>query len=570
MAKTLPKVDIVTVGVGWVGGIIAAELTKKGYKVVGIERGRERSTSDYFFGHDELRYSERYELMTDISKDTVSIRHNMKQRALPMREWGSFLIGDGVGGSANHWSGSVTRFLPYDFEIYSQTVDRYGKAKIPQDMTVQDWGITYEELEKYYQMWEATSGISGEENPHPGLPKFKWPTKPMMMTPIMELFKKAALDLKMHPYISGSANLSEIYTNPDGMTINACQYCGFCERFGCEYGAKSDPTITVVPVAKKTGNYEIRTHSVVRRVLHKDGKATGVSYINTLTGEEFIQPAEVVVLSAWTFGNVKILLNSKLGRPYDPTTGQGVIGKNYTYQSTAGKSTAFFDQQFNLYAGTGALAMAADDFNGDLFDHSELNFIHGGQIKLSAKGDLPIKTNNVPDGTPGWGREFKEKSLEYTNKSIAIGASASCMPNRYNYLDLDPTYRDAYGDPILRMTFNWTDQDRNLVKFLGEKTAAVAKQMGAKEVKQGGKLKDYDSTSYQSTHNVGGAIMGADPETSALNNYLQMWDCENVFVPGANAFPHNSATNPTGTVAALAYRAAEGIEKYLKTGGPLV
>jgi gluconate 2-dehydrogenase alpha chain len=75
---------------------------------------------------------------------------------------------------------------------------------------------------------------------------------------------------------------------------------------------------------------------------------------------------------------------------------------------------------------------------------------------------------------------------------------------------------------------------------------------------------------YQSTHNTGGVIMGDNLETSALNNYLQMWDFENVFVPGASAFPHNSGYNPTATVGALAYRAADGIEKYLKNGGLLV
>ena len=121
------------------------------------------------------------------------------------------------------------------------------------------------------------------------------------------------------------------------------------------------------------------------------------------------------------------------------------------------------------------------------------------------------------------------------------------------------------------MTFNWKDQDRQLMKFMGEKSAEIMKKMGAKDIKiNGGEVGDYDIRNYQSTHNTGGVIMGSDPETSALNSYLQMWDCENVFVPGASAFAQNSGYNPTGTVGALAYRAAEGIEKYLKTGGSLV
>lgn len=571
MAKTLPKTDIVLVGVGWAGGIIAAELTKAGYNVVGLERGKERSTNDYFMVHDELRYSERYEMMQDLSKETLTVRHNMKKRALPYREWGSFLLGEGLGGSGVHWNGQLYNFLPYDFEIYSKTVERYGKGKIPEGMMIQDWGITYKELEPYFNKWHEMSGVSGEPNPLPSSPQVKYPTKPSMETPPIKLFKKAAKELGLHPYQMPSNNLSETYTNPDGIKRGACQYCGFCERFGCEYGAKADPVVTVIPVAKATNKFDVRTHSVVRRVLHKDGKATGVLYTDITTGEEFIQPADVVVVSAYVLNNVKLLLNSKLGRPYDPVTGKGVIGKNYAYQMNYGGATGFFDDKFNMYGGAGALGANLDDYNGDYFDHSKLDFLHGANIRLQQLGNRPIMNNAVPEGTPAWGKEFKDKSVEYANRSIFISGQGASLPFRDNYLDLDPTYRDAFGDPLLRMTFNWKDQDRNLAKFIGQKAGEIVKQMGAKEVLVGGqKVGDYDLRKYQSTHNTGGVIMGADPETSALNNYLQMWDCENVFVPGASAFAHNSGLNPTGTVGALTYRAAEGIAKYLKQGGSLV
>ncbi|TCN27081.1 GMC family oxidoreductase [Mesobacillus foraminis] len=572
MAKQLPKTDVVLVGVGWVGGIIASELTKKGKKVVGIERGKERSTKDFMMAHDELRYAERKGMMQDLSKETVTFRHNTKQRALPYREWGSFLIGDGLGGSGMHWNGQTYRFLPYDFEIYSKTVERYGKGKIPKGMTIQDWGITYKELEPYFDKFDAMAGVSGEPNPLPDAPQVKYPNPPMKETPVTELFKQAAKDLGYHPYHMPSCNLSQQYTNPDGITRSACQYCGFCERFGCEYGAKADPVVTVLPVAKETGNFEVRTHSVVRKVLHKDGKATGVLYVDTRTGEEYIQPAEVVVVSAYQMNNIKLLLNSKLGTPYDPATGRGVIGKNYAYQTYLGNAYGFFDEkEYNIFAGAGALGAQIDDFNGDFFDHTDMDFLHGATIHITHLGDRPIANNHVPEGTPSWGREFKDKSVHYANRTMVIKAQGASMPWQDNYIDLDPTYRDAFGDPLLRMTFNWKDQDRKLMEFMGGKAAEIMKKMGATHVNQGGKnIKDYDIRNYQSTHNTGGVIMGSDPETSALNNYLQMWDCENVFVPGASAFAHNSGYNPTNTVGALAYRAAEGIEKYLSKGGSLV
>lgn len=571
MARKLPKVDVVIVGVGWAGGIIASELTKKGLKVVGLERGRERKTQDYYMVHDELRYALRYDLMQDLSKETITFRSNEKIRALPMRQYGSFLLGDGLGGSGVHWNGQTFRFLPYDFEIYSKTVERYGKNKIPAEMALQDWGITYDQLEPYFDKFEKLTGISGEENPLGGKRSDKYPTPPMKKSPPMKMFEEAAKNLKLHPYVLPSANLSEAYTNPDGVARAACQYCGYCERFGCEYGAKADPVVTVIPVAQKTGNLEVRTHSNVRRILKSGNKVTGVLYTDVTTGEEIEQPADIVVMTSYVFNNIRLLLMSEVGKPYDPASGTGVIGKNYAYQVIKGNAIGFFeDKEFNTFAGAGALGMSIDDFNGDNFDHSNLDFIHGGVISMTQTGLRPIQTNPVPKGTPGWGKEFKEKSVKYANRFLSIGSQGSSMPYKHHFLDLDPTYKDAYGDPLIRITFDFEEQDRKLAVFLADKCASIMKEMGADHIDKMEELGPYDITTYQSTHNTGGVIMGADPGTSAVNNYLQMWDYDNLFVVGASAFPHNSGYNPTDTVGALAYRAAEGILKFRDTGGQVV
>lgn len=480
MARKLPKADVVIIGVGWAGGIIASELTKKGLNVVGLERGKERKTEDYFMVHDELRYALRYELFQDLSKETITFRGNEKIRALPMRQYGSFLLGDGIGGAGVHWNGQTFRFLPYDFEIRSKTIEKYGKNKIPADMMIQDWGITYDQLEPYYDKFEKTAGISGEENPLAGKRSSKYPTPPMKKSPAIEMFEKATKKMKLHPYMMPSANLSESYTNPDGIQRAACQYCGYCERFGCEYGAKADPVVTVIPVAKKTGKFEIRTHSNVRRILHTGNKATGVIYTDVTTGEEIEQPADIVVLTSYVFNNIRLLLMSNLGRPYNPGTGTGVIGKNYAYQVIKGNAVGFFeDKQFNTFAGAGSLGMVIDDYNGDNFDHSKVDFVHGGMVSLSQTGLRPIQTNPVPQGTPTWGKEFKEKSVKYANRFLSVAAQGSSMPFKHHYLDLDPSYKDAYGDPLIRITFDFEDQDRKLAKFLAGKCADILKEMGA-------------------------------------------------------------------------------------------
>ncbi|UVI30810.1 GMC family oxidoreductase [Paenibacillus spongiae] len=568
MATKLPKTDVVIVGVGWAGGIIASELTKDGLKVVGLEKGKSRKTEDYFMVHDELRYGVRYDLMQDLSKETVTFRSNEKMRALPMRQYGSFLIGDGLGGAGVHWNGQTYRFLPYDFEIRSKTIERYGKNKIPSDMTIQDWGITYDKLEPYYDKFEKMAGISGDENPLGGKRSSPYPTPPMTKSPAMVKFVNAATKMKLHPYMMPSANLSETYTNPDGISRAGCQYCGYCERFGCEYGAKADPVVTVIPVAKKTGNFEIRTHSQVRRILRSGNKVTGVMYTDVTTGKEYEQPADIVVLTGYVFNNVRLLLMSGIGKPYNPSTGAGVIGKNYAYQVIKGASVGFFEnEQFNNFAGAGSLGVNLDDYNGDNFDHSDLKFIHGGSISLSQTGQRPILNNPVPGGTPTWGPDFKKNSLKYANRALSVGGQGSSMSFRHHFLDLDPTYKDAFGDPLMRLTFDFEEQDRELAKFLAGKCGEILKEMGANHVDSLKELGPYDIVTYQSTHNTGGAIMGTSPDISAVNSYSQMWDAENLFVVGASSFPQNAGYNPTGTVGALAYRAAEGILKYRTKGG---
>lgn len=570
MAEKLDKVDVVTVGVGWTGGIVAAELSKEGHKVVGLERGGNRNTSDFALKYDELRYALRYELMQDLSKDTLTFRNSIDQRALPMRQFGSFLLGNGVGGAGVHWNGLTDRFLPYDLEIKSKTIEKYGKDKVPKDIPIQDWGITYDELEPYYDKFEQMAGVSGEETPNRGPRSNDYPTGPMKSTPILDLFKESSEKLGLKPFQSPSANSSEAFENPDGQKFNQCQYNGYCERFGCEYGAKASPMITVIPTAQETGNFELRTNSEVLEVLHKDGKATGVKYIDTITGKEYEQPADVVVLSSYTFNNNRLLLLSELGTPYDPETQKGVIGKNYCYQISIGSTGFFDDNKFKVAMGSGALAATVDDYNGDNFDHADLDFIHGGSITLMQTGARPINNNNVPPDTPSWGKDFKKQSVKYYNKSLSIDTEGASLPHIHNYLDLDPTYKDVHGRPLVRLTYDYSDMDRNRGYFLDEKIREILKEMGADMLSEPDDLDHYDIRPYQATHNTGGVIMGDDPETSAVNPYLQMWDADNVFVVGGSAYPHHSGYNATGTLGALTYRASEGIIEYLKNGGQLV
>ena len=156
-------------------------------------------------------------------------------------------------------------------------------------------------------------------------------------------------------------------------------------------------------------------------------------------------------------------------------------------------------------------------------------------------------------------------------KSTNVGAHGASMAHATNHLDLDPTYTDVYGRPLMRMTFDFTPNDRAMAAFLAERVREIAERMGGREIKLSRREGPYDSMPYQTTHNTGGTIMGADPASSVVNRYLQSWNVSNLFVMGAGVFPQNAGYNPTGTVAALAYWAADAIRsQYLRDPGPLV
>ncbi|MBX3654621.1 MAG: GMC family oxidoreductase [Ramlibacter sp.] len=587
-AQKKPAVDAVLVGFGWTGAIMGMELTAAGLKVLALERGEPRNTHpdfDYPRNTDELSYGIRGQLFQNLARETVTVRHTPGDVAVPYRQLGSFLPGDGVGGAGVHWNGHQWRVLPDDLRLRSRTIERYGSRFIPAGMQLQDWGVSYEELEPHFDEFEKVCGTSGKAgnlrgqiqqggNPFEGARSNDYPLPPLASVNSALVFEKAARELGYHPFPQAAANASRPYTNPHGAQLGPCNFCGFCERFGCYNYAKASPQTTLLPTLMQRPNFELRTRSHVLRVnLAADGRrATGVTYIDA-QGNEVEQPAELVVLCAYQLHNVRLLLLSGIGQRYDPATGKGVVGRNYAYQLGGGASL-FFDktQPMNPFVGAGASGSVIDDFDGDNFDHGALGFIGGASINCINTGGRPIQQTRLPAGTPAWGAGWKKALKDNYLYTASVGSQGSVMAYRDNYLDLDPTYKDVHGQPLLRMTFDWKDNDLAMTKFIVGKIEGIARAMGPREytiaLKKPGD--HYDLRAYQSTHNTGGAPMGTDPSTSAVNRYLQSWDVPNVFVMGASAFPQNFGYNPTGTVGALAYWSARAIrERYLKQPGAL-
>ena len=262
--------------------------------VVVLERGGPRQTDDYGEDMDELDYAIRLRMMQDASLETVTLRHTASRRALPLRQHGSFLPGSGVGGAGEHWNGEFPRILPDCFELLSRSIEKYGSKRLPEDHSIQDWGVTYDELEPYYMRAELLLGISGKAgnirgkqieggNIFEGWRSADYPTPPTKIPYFSAMFRDAAEALGYHPYPIPAAT-SQVYTNPDGVTRTGCAYCGYCAMFACMIGAKAQPTNTLLPVIQKRKNVSIRTGASVRRIVHdttqSGARARGVSYID--------------------------------------------------------------------------------------------------------------------------------------------------------------------------------------------------------------------------------------------------------------------------------------------------
>ena len=344
MVERLKSVDAVVVGMGWTGSILARELTRAGLDVVGLERGPKRIPEQDFVlpgNRDELKYAIRLELMQDAAKETITMRHAPSETALPVRRLGAFLPANGLGGAGVVWNGITSRFLPFDFVPRTHVTEKYGRDAIPGDMPLADFGVTYHDLEPHYDRFEKLCGVAGKAgnlrgrmidggNVFEGERRDEYPNKAHPPSRAAALFAKTAAELGYHPYPIPSANMSAAYTNPEGQTLGACQYCGHCDRFGCAVNAKASPNTTLHPVLLNDPRFELRDMAHVKQLVYDKAarKVTAVRYVDVRTGVEYEQPADLVALCAYVFNNTLLMLYSGIGTPYDPANGTGTVGKN--------------------------------------------------------------------------------------------------------------------------------------------------------------------------------------------------------------------------------------------------
>src|SRR5438132_1587079 len=377
------RTDVVIVGVGAAGGILAAELGKAGMKVIGLERGPRLATKD-FSAQDELRYFQRQDLRPDPKRQPVTWRANPNVRARPIP---SQSYGNQAGGGTVHYGAVSWRFHEDDFRARSQTIERYGAAAIPQDCSLADWPLRYADLEPFYDRAEYELGVSGKAGNLQGRKidggnvfeaprRREYPLPPLTADQSGVIFEAGARELGYHPFSTPRAIISQSYRGRQ-----SCTYCGFCQAFGCHVGAKSSILVTTLPEADATGNFKLLTGTMCYRVnSDNSGRVTGVAYYGPDGSQNTIE-AELVILAPFIYDNTRLLLLSKTEKfPNGLANSSGQVGRHLMAHIMANVFVGYDDRHLNIYMGPSAQKHTLDDLNADNFDHKDAGFIRSSQI----------------------------------------------------------------------------------------------------------------------------------------------------------------------------------------------
>jgi gluconate 2-dehydrogenase alpha chain len=557
--KVLPKTDVVIIGLGAAGGIASYVLTKAGLHVVGIEAGPRLSANDFTKQLDEIAgWSHRNRLgEPKFNKEIPTWRPNAKSANQPLLL--SLKMMNAVGGTSIHYGTQSWRYRNDDFAARTNTIERYGIKALPKGSAVADWPIGYADLEPYYDNVEYLIGVSGRAgaNPFESQRRRAYPLPPLRTFGYGEMATKGMKEQGYHPFPQPAAIISRPY---DGRA--ACTFCGWCSGFGCWNNSKSSTLVSAIPHAEKTGKLEIRPNSRVMHILtDKWGNISGVQYLDP-SGQMVEQPAAFVILSTYVYENTRMLLlnRSKLF-PNGLSNNHGQVGKYYLSHSYVSVNGMFPGKQLNLFSGTSGQGVAMDDLNGDHFDHSGLGFIRGSVI-FAGNGNQAIGTaSSLAPGVPAWGSGYKQWIHENANSVGGVFAQQETLAYESNYLDLDPNVKDPLGVPVVRITYDFGKNEYNAGNYMVKKLDALIRAMGATKTWLGFPPIPIPLN----THAYGGTRTGPDPATSVVDQYLISHEVRNLAILGGSTFPGTTGYNPTETIEATAWRAADHIATNFNT-----
>jgi choline dehydrogenase-like flavoprotein len=537
---TLSSVDVVVVGAGAAGGIVAEQLSLAGFHTVLLERGDKLSFAQT--GHDELRSQRTTVLGNAFGPDDkryvrlAQIADGSFVRVRPS-EGGYNNNAACVGGGTMSYGAMAWRYTEKDFRLRSI----YGA---PAASTLEDWPISYEDLEPFYSKAEWEIGVSGNMGANPFEAKRQRPY-PMPALPLNSeasaLFK-AAQGLGWHPFPIPMAINSVTYQRR-----SACIQCPHCVGFACEVNAKNSTAVTAIPRAIATGLCELRTNCITSRIMTNDfGKATGVQYFQ---GDQVVtQPCRAVVVSCSATESARLLLNSTTKLfPHGLGNNHDWVGRNLQGHAYAG---AYGIVEKELFDGLGPAArVACCDFSHGLPDG-----LKGGAMLANEFIRLPylFSRNAIPPGAPKWGLEHKQHMRHAYKRTVGVMGPIQEMPVFDCRVEIAPDVKDAWGIPTLRISGHRHPADLDVARFISARAEDWLKACGA--TKTWPTLPGTGVSGGQ--HQAGTCRMGNDPKTSVVDRYCRVHDMDNLYVVDGSVHVTNGGFNPSLTIQAIAYWAS--------------
>ena len=569
--KKQPKqYDAVIVGSGAGGGMAAYVLAKAGLKVCMIEAGPmydpAKNVTQLKNPWDSPRRgaSTKYRPFGDFDACYMGweIEGEPYTRASGTQwEWFRSRM---VGGRTNHWGRISLRFGPKDFK--RKSIDGLGE----------DWPIGYEDVKPYYDKVDKLIGIFGTneglENDPDGY--FLPPPKPRLH----ELMIKKAGTASGVPVIPSRMS---ILTKPINDSRGACFYCRQCNRGCTVYGDFSSSSVLVKPAAE-TGNLDLVTNAMAREVVtDREGKATGILYINKEDNLEYQVNGRVVILAASACESSRLLLNSKSDRhPNGLANSSNVVGK-YLHDSTGagmgGVIPGLFGRKRYNEDGVGGMHV----YSPWWLDNKKLDFPRGYHIEYGGGMGMPLYgfswgienlngkhvVNGKQKEAGGYGASLKEDYRFFYGAAVGMAGRGEAIPREDNFCEIDPNVVDQYGIPVLKFNVKWTDYEIKQAKHMNGTFKEIMHNMGA-VITWGGDNGEHNNWGLEVPgkiiHEGGTARMGNDPKSSALNKWNQAHDCKNLFVVDGAAFVSQADKNITWTILALSMRASEYIIDELK------
>ncbi len=549
--------DVLVVGSGASGGWAAKRLSEAGLNVAIVEAGRPQS--DENFTEHKPAFELKYRAMAD---SIVAKNHPIQSKFDVCNEYTQdWFVNDHdepyttpadkpynwmgrlrmTGGRTNVWGRVSLRFSDWDFKSASH--DGYGE----------DWPISYSDVAPYYDIVEKYVGITGMAEGLEHLPDGQF-QPPMPLTCQEQVFRdKVKAKLGRTVTLARSANL----TRP----INGrgpCHYCGPCER-GCITHSYFNSAFTTVPDALKTGKCKLISNAMVHKILMDPAtnRARGLLYVDRITKQSRELTARTVVLCAQSQESTRILLNSGTREhPNGLANSSGALGHYLTAHVRSGGGRGDFPELSHKKTMAGPnkpVGIYVARFRNLKNDPPYKKFLRGYGYEGESSSSFNFRA-------PGFGNAFKESVLQ-SRESFEITGFGEVLPRFDNFVEIDPGgKKDIFGIPVLKIHMSDGDNERAMIKDMGDSAGEMLEAAGAKNIRTYAN----PSAPRWALHEAGIARMGADPKKSVLNQFQQTHDVKNVFVMDASGFTTNPCQNPTLTIMALAVRSCDHLMDEMK------